>query len=143
MDYNWVKAFHVISVIAWYAGLFYIFRLYVYHVQNQNKPDVCETLIVMERKLLKIIMLPAKILTLISGIMLISMSPEFMKQGWMHAKLLGVLFLFGYHGLAIATQKKFARRDFFLSERACRFINEVPTVCLFLIVIMVIVKPWI
>jgi putative membrane protein len=130
----------VIAVIAWYAGLFYIFRLYVYHVQKRDEPAVVATLEVMERRLLRAIMVPAMIVTLAMGIWMLVLNPSLLRMPWMHTKLLGVVLLLGYHGLASHTRKRFAKGDFYLTETACRFINEVPTVLLFLIVISVIVR---
>ena len=140
MTYLWVKAFHVIAVIAWYAGLFYIFRLYVYHVQKRDEPAFTATLEVMERRLLRAIMVPAMIATLGLGIWMLVLNPSLLRMPWMHTKLLGVVLLLGYHGLASHARKRFAKGDYFLTETACRFINEVPTVLLFLVVISVIVR---
>lgn len=139
--YLWVKAFHVIAVIAWYAGLFYIFRLYVYHVQQRDNAAVRATLEVMERRLLRAIMAPAMIVAVSLGITMLIMQPALLQQPWMHAKLGAIVLLLGYHGLASWTRKRFAEGRFVLSETACRAINEVPTVLLLVIVIAVIVRP--
>lgn len=140
-QYLWLKAWHVIAVIAWYAGLFYIFRLYVYHVQHRHDKAVTNVLEVMERRLMRAIMTPAMIIAIGLGAAMLVQQPALLKQPWMHAKLGAVLFLCGYHGLAAWTRKRFAAGDYVLSERACRFINEVPTILLFVIVIAVIVRP--
>lgn len=139
-SYLWVKAFHVIAVIAWYAGLFYIFRLYVYHVQKRNEPAVTATLEVMERRLLRGIMMPAMVLSIGLGATMLWMNPGLLRMPWMHLKLTAIVLLLGYHGLALHTRKRFLQGDYFLSETACRWINEVPTVILFVIVIAVIVR---
>ena len=138
--YLWIKAFHVIAVIAWYAGLFYIFRLYVYHVQKRDEPAVTATLEVMERRLLRGIMMPAMVVSIGLGTTMLWMQPALLKMPWLHLKLTAILFLLGYHGLASHTRKRFLRKEYFLSEAACRWINEVPTVLLFVIVGAVIVR---
>lgn len=140
-SYLWVKSLHVIAVIAWFAGLFYIFRLYVYHVQKRDEPAVTATLEVMERRLLRAIMTPAMVVALGAGATMLYMNPALLKMPWMHAKLGAVLFLFGYHELAAWTRKKFLAGEYVFSEKACRWINEVPTVLLLIIVVAVIVRP--
>jgi putative membrane protein len=126
-----VKALHVIAVIAWYAGLFYIFRLYVYHVQKRSEPAVT----------LRAIMTPAMVVSIGAGAAMLVMNPSLLKMPWMHAKLGAVFFLLVYHGLASWTRKKFLQSEYVLSETACRWINEVPTILLLIIVIGVIVRP--
>lgn len=138
--YLWVKAFHVIAVIAWYAGLFYIFRLYVYHVQKRDEPAVTATLEVMERRLLRGIMMPAMLASISLGSWMLVLNPSLLRMPWMHMKLGAIVLLLGYHGFASHTRKRFLRQDYFLSETACRWINEVPTILLFFIVIGVIVR---
>jgi len=140
--YLWIKAAHLISLIAWYAGLFYIFRLFVYHVKYKAKAGLPEVFEEMERKLMHIIMLPASLLTVATGVTLIVLNPEWMAQGWLHAKLTVLVFLFGYHGYASKVRKRFAQKDYFLSEKACRMINEVPTLILVVVVLLVVLKPF-
>jgi protoporphyrinogen IX oxidase len=140
-SYLWWKAWHVIAVIAWYAGLFYIFRLYVYHVQHRDDRTVTATLEVMERRLIRAIMTPAMVVALGCGTAMLVQNPGLLRLPWMHAKLGAVTFLLGYHGLASWVRRKFAAGEYVLSETACRWINEVPTVLLFVIVIAVIVRP--
>ena len=143
MLYNWLRAFHIIGVVAWFAGLFYIFRLYVYHVENKHKPEVVEVLTTMERKLYRIIMTPAMVLTTGFGVGLFSLMPQhYLHQGWFHAKLLGLVGLFVYHFYSGKVGRDFARGKVELSSRQCRMINEAPTVLLFLIVPLVVLKPW-
>lgn len=139
--YLWLKAWHVIAVIAWYAGLFYIFRLYVYHVQKRGDASVTATLEVMERRLMRAIMNPAMILAIGLGATMLYQNPALLRMPWMHAKLGAVVFLLGYHGLASWVRKRFAAGDYVLTEVQCRIINEVPTLLLFVIVIAVIVRP--
>lgn len=139
--YLWLKAWHVIAVIAWYAGLFYIFRLFVYHVQQRDDPAVTATLAIMERRLIRAIMNPAMVIAVGLGITMIVRQPFLLRMPWMQAKLGAVVLLLAYHGLASWVRKRFAAGDYVLSETACRVINEVPTLLLFVIVIAVIVKP--
>jgi len=141
MSYLWLKAFHIIFMVAWFAGLFYIFRLFVYHAKFQNEPKMREAYTLMERKLLYIIMHPAMALTILFGFLLIAQNPSVLSAAWFHAKLLLVLFLVIYQIFAGITHKRFARGEFFLSEKACRVINEVPTLILIGVVILVVVKP--
>jgi protoporphyrinogen IX oxidase len=142
MLYLWLKAFHIIFMVAWFAGLFYIFRLFVYHAKYRDQDNMRQAYALMERKLLYVIMHPAMLLTLLLGILLIALNPAVLRAPWFHAKLLGVALLVGYQVFAGITAKRFARGDFFLSEKACRFINEVPTLLLIAIVILVVIKPW-
>jgi putative membrane protein len=142
MLYNILKVVHLVSIVAWFAGCFYIFRLFVYHVQNKNKPETAAVFETMERKLLRMIMNPAMILTLATGISLVVLVPEWLKQGWLHVKIAFVVFLIGYHHYALYVWKKFCKKEFILSEKACRWINEIPTLILIVIVAMVILKPF-
>lgn len=140
-SYLWIKAFHVIAVVAWFAGLFYIFRLFVYHVQQRHEPAVVATLTVMERRLMRAIMAPAMIVAITLGAWMIALQPSLLRMPWLHMKLGAVFLLLGYHGFASYTRKRLARGDYFLSEKACRAINEVPTLLLMVIVVAVIVRP--
>lgn len=139
MTYLFIKAFHLIFMVAWFAGLFYMFRLFVYHAENQDKPEVTAVLKVMAHKLYKIITVPAMVLTWIFGITLIVMRPELMQQGWLHGKLLLVFLLSGYTGFIGATRKKFANDQIKYSSKACRWLNEVPTIFLVVIIILAVV----
>ena len=136
--YLWIKAWHVIAVIAWFAGLFYVFRLYVYHVQHRNEPQVVATLTLMERRLLHAIMGPAMVIAVGLGATMVVRQPGFLRQGWLQLKLAAVAGLLGYHALAEWVHARFAAGDYVLSERACRIVNEVPTVLLIIIVSAVI-----
>lgn len=141
VSYGLFKALHIISFVAWFAGLFYIFRLFVYHVENKDKPETIAVFEVMERKLLRFICLPAMILTTLFGLALLHKMPAYVQQGWFHVKLGALFFLFGYHGYASKIRKKFAAGEFVLTSKQCRMINEVPTLLLFVIVLMVVLKP--
>lgn len=102
---------------------------------------MCETYALMEKKLIFIIMNPAMILTILFGILLIRLNPSVMLAAWFHAKLSMVLILIGYHMFSLMTYRRFSEKDFFLSEKACRFINEIPTLVLITVIILVVVKP--
>ena len=142
VDYHWLRAFHIIGVVTWFAGLFYIFRLYVYHVENHDKPDVTALLAVMERRLYRGICWPSMVVTAIFGVLLFSDRPAgYLAQPWFQVKLLGLAVVFGYHFYAGIVRKQLAAGTCHLTSRQCRLINEVPTVPLVLIVIMAVVKP--
>lgn len=139
----WLKALHIIGVVAWFAGLFYIFRLYVYHIENAAEPKVVAVLEVMERRLYRAICTPAMLWTTAFGLALWSLDPRgYLAAPWFHGKLAGLLVLFGYHGYAGVVRKRLLEGRCRLTSRKARMINEVPTLCLVFIVIMVVVKPW-
>ena len=142
MAYEWVKALHVISIIAWMAGMLYLPRLYVYHAAAAPGSEASETFKVMERRLLRAIMNPAMIAAWVFGIAMIVMIPEWMKQGWLHAKLLCVIGLTAVHMLLAKWRKDFEADRNTRPQRTFRIWNEVPTVLMIAIVIFVIVKPF-
>lgn len=140
--YLWLKAFHIIAVVAWFAGLFYIFRLYIYHIEATSD-EVKQTLAVMERKLLRIIMNPAMMVALLLGCGLIAARwPVIMKSGWFHVKLLFVIGLMGYHHYAAKVRKQLEAGSCKLTSKQARLINELPTLVLFVVVILAVVKPF-
>ncbi len=141
MPYLWFKAFHIIFMVAWFAGLFYIFRLFVYHVKFREEPKLREAYSLMERKLLYAIMHPAMALTFLFGFGMIWLNPSLWAQKWLHMKLSLVALLLGYQIFAGITHKRFKKGNFFLSEKACRFINEFPALILIAAVLLVIFKP--
>tara|TARA_R110000868_G_scaffold2809_8_gene19392 strand:- start:1300 stop:1746 length:447 start_codon:yes stop_codon:yes gene_type:complete len=140
--YLWIKALHVISVIFWMAGMAYLPRLYVYHSMAEVGSAQSETFKVMEQRLLRGIINPAMIATLIFGVAMIWANPDLMKQGWFHAKLGFVFLMFGAHGAYSKYRKDFAADRNTRSTRFYRIVNEVPPVLVVLIVILVIVKPF-
>lgn len=142
MSYEWVKALHVISIIAWMAGLLYLPRLYVYHTAAPAGSPQSETFKVMERRLLNAICTPAMIASYLFGIWMLVLTPEWMQQGWMHAKLAFVLGLSAMHGLMSRWRRDFAADRNRRSHRFYRVMNEIPTVLMIGIVIFVIVKPF-
>ena len=136
----WVKAFHIIAVVCWFAALFYLPRLFVYHVQSADQVSR-DRFVMMERKLMRGIATPSMIATLILGFWLLYYFPGYMSYGWMHAKLTLVVFLVGYHHMCSAYMKKLAKGTNTKSEKFFRIFNEVPAVLLVAIVILVVVKP--
>jgi protoporphyrinogen IX oxidase len=138
----WIKALHIIAVIAWMAGLFYLPRLYVYHTRQALGSETDELFKVMERRLLKAIMRPACVVALLAGGYLVTSSGFAWSDNWVSLKLLGVLGLLIYHGMLENYCAKFARGWRGGSERYFRILNEVPTVLLIWIVIFVVVKPF-
>lgn len=142
MLYEWIKALHVISIIAWMAGLLYLPRLFVYHCQVQAGSEASETFKVMERRLLRAIMNPAMIAAYVFGIAMIVLTPEWMKQGWLHAKLLFVLLLTASHMMMARWRRDFAEDRNTRPQRFFRIANEVPTLLMIGIVVFVVVKPF-
>jgi putative membrane protein len=142
MTYLYLKAVHLIGVVSWFAGLFYIFRLFVYHTENRDNQAISSLLCVMERRLYYAIMWPAMVLTLIMGASMIAMNPELLNAHWMRAKLFFVLILIAYHLFSGHVRKQFATRNFFLTSRQCRVINEVPTLILIVVMLLVILRPF-
>ncbi|AIB13098.1 hypothetical protein ABAZ39_14130 [Azospirillum argentinense] len=142
MLYLWVKALHVISIIAWMAGLLYLPRLFVYHCETAPGSESSERFKVMERRLLRAIMNPAMGAAYLFGIAMIVMEPAWMKQGWLHAKLLFVLALTGTHMMMARWRKDFEADRNTRPQRFFRMWNEAPTLLMIGIVIFVIVKPF-
>jgi protoporphyrinogen IX oxidase len=140
--YPWIKAFHVISMIAWMAATFYLPRLFVYHCQVPRGSAESERFKVMENRLMKAIMNPAMIATWCFGILLV-LTPGVIdwSAGWWHVKLTCVLLMSGLHGAMSRWRKDFLHDRNRRSEKFYRIANEVPTVLMVIIVIMVIVKP--
>jgi putative membrane protein len=136
----WIKALHVIFMVTWFAGLFYLPRLFIYHLQATT-PTEHERFAVMERKLYAIMTI-GMVLTWAFGIWLITLVPEYMKMGWLHAKLTLVVALSGYHGWLKVNLRKFAAGTNTRSDTFWRWANEVPVLALFGAVILVIVKPF-
>lgn len=139
----WIKAFHVISVISWMAGQFYLPRLFVYHCQAKVGSEESERFKVMERKLLRMIINPAMILAFIFGILL-ALMPGMINWNakWWVVKLVAILLLTAYHGACVLWWKQFLNDQNRHSENYYRLMNEVPTVLMIVIVIMVVVQPF-
>lgn len=139
--YLWIKSLHIIAVIAWMAALLYLPRLFVYHTGAAAGSELSETFKVMEGKLLKVIMTPAMIGAWIFGLAL-AFTPGVAWDGWLHLKLVLVLGLSGLHGYLAVCRRAFAEDRNERSERFFRLLNEVPTVIMIAVVILVIVKPF-
>lgn len=138
----WVKAFHIIAVVAWFAGLFYLPRLFVYHADTHDKISI-DRFKIMERRLYYGITWPAGLLTTCLGIILIAYNPSYyLKAGWLHAKLALVLLLWSYHLLCGHYLKSFAKDSNPKSSRFYRLFNELPTLLLISIVLLVVIKPF-
>lgn len=142
MSYEWVKALHVISVIAWMAGMLYLPRLYVYHATEPVGSPTSEKFKIMERRLLRAIINPAMISSFIFGIWMLVLTPEWLSQPWMHAKLTAILGMAVMHTLLARWRRAFAEDRNPHSHTFYRAMNEIPTVLMIFIVIMVIVKPF-
>ncbi len=140
--YLCLKAFHIMAVIAWFAGLFYIFRLFVYHLETDSE-DVKRLMETAEQKLLRIIMNPAMMLAWILGLSLIALQwPGIMKQGWLHIKLLFVILLTAYHMYAAKVRKQLLAGTCQLTGKQARLINEIPAVIMIVVVLMVELQPF-
>ncbi len=139
----WIKAFHIISVIAWMAALLYLPRLFVYHATAIPGSDKSETFKIMERRLLKAIATPALVASfLFGGILLAALSPAEFTAGWIQLKLAAVVGLAVLHGLFARWQRNFANDRNTLQAGFYRMVNEVPTLLLVLIVILAVVRPF-
>ncbi|HEX7969462.1 MAG TPA: protoporphyrinogen oxidase HemJ [Stellaceae bacterium] len=141
--YPWVKAFHIVSVVAWMAGLLYLPRLFVYHAEARPGSETSETFKVMERRLLRGIMNPAMIAAYFFGILLVLM-PGVVEwsQGWIYIKLACVAALTVIHHTLATWRRDFAADANRHPAKLYRMVNEIPTILLILIVIMVVVKPF-
>jgi len=142
--YEWLKAIHISFVIFWMAGLLYLPRLYVYHSNSIKGGELDLKMIEAERNLIKIIITPAMVITLISGIiLLINYNLEILQSSlWLPLKLLLLLLLFGYNGYLTKQRKLFALGERPKSEKFFRLINEIPALMTIFIVILVVVKPF-
>lgn len=139
--YLWIKAVHVIAIISWMAGLLYLPRLFVYHTQASPGSEASETFKVMERRLLKAIMTPAMVLSWVLGMVMATEGGLF-DHSWFHLKFIMVLGLTGAHIFLMHCKDAFAYDRNTRSERFFRVLNEVPTLLMIGIVILVIVRPF-
>ena len=141
--YLWIKALHIIAVIAWLAGMLYLPRLFVYHCGAEPGSKQSEDFKIMERKLLRGITTPSMIITFISGAILLgSMDRDVWLEVWLHAKLTLVVVLLAYHGLMSRWRRDFEADENVRSAKFYRWMNEVPAVVMGGIVIFVVVKPF-
>jgi putative membrane protein len=137
----WIKALHILAVISWMAGMLYLPRLFVYHTGAARGSEASETFKTMERRLLKGIMNPAMIVTWLSGLY-IAYAFGYFRAPWLHAKLGLVVLLSAFHGYLVGRVRAFAEDRNDKSQRFYRFINEVPTLLMIVIVVLVVVKPF-
>lgn len=140
--YSWIKVLHLTALISWFAGLFYLPRLFVYYAETPESV-VRQTLLVMQRKLYKIIMVPASLVTLFSGGTLLAMQWNVHGgRAWVYIKILLVAFLYGYQHFLRKIVRGFELGRSPRSGRYYRILNEIPTVVLILILILVVIKPF-
>lgn len=140
--YPWLRAFHILSVIAWMAGMLYLPRLFVYHMSASPGGELEETLKLQERRLLKGIVNPAMIAAWLFGLLMLAANPPLLQEAWMHAKLTLVVAMSALHGFYASAQKKFARGERPRTERFWRIANEAPFVLAIFIVIFAVVEPF-
>jgi putative membrane protein len=138
--YDWVKALHVIAVISWMAGMLYLPRLFIYHCEAEKGSKQSETFKLMEQRLLKVIINPAMVIAWVTGLWLAWQAGWF-KAGWFHGKLALVVALSAAHGYFSAATRAFAEDRNTRDQRHWRIMNEMPTLLMIAIVVLVIVKP--
>ncbi len=137
----WVKAVHILAIIAWMAGMLYLPRLFVYHADAPKGSDVSETFKVMERRLLKGIVNPSMVLVFLTGFTLVYLTEDW-RDGWWQAKFILVLGLAGLHGYFARCVRTFGEDGNKRSARFYRILNEAPTVLMIVIVVLAVVKPF-
>lgn len=138
----WLKAFHIIAIVTWFAALFYLPRLFVYHAMSEDTISK-ERFKIMERKLYRGIMTPSMIVVIVLGIWMITYNPNYyLSAAWMHVKLALVTFLVAYHFACGSLLKKFAQDSNDKGHVFYRWFNEVPVLFLIAIVILVVVRPF-
>lgn len=145
MEYNYIKALHLIFVITWFAGLFYVPRLFIYHIEATQKPQpdkdiLTQQLKIMTKRLWYIITWPSAVLATLFAVWLLILVPGWLQQSWMHVKLAFVALLIAYHIKNQMIFKQFQNDDIRWTSNAMRFWNEGPTLILFAVVFLVILK---
>jgi putative membrane protein len=145
MAYFWFKAFHIIGVVVWFAGLFYLVRLFIYHVEANDEPEPAPAILkqqyeLMEKRLYNIITTPGMIVTVAMAIGMLVLEPDLLHQGWMHVKLTFVGVLLIYHFYCARLMQALAEGTCGWSGRQLRALNEAPTVLLVSIVLLVVFK---
>lgn len=139
--YDWIKVLHVVAVISWMVGLFYLPRIFVYHADTEPDSDTSLTFVVMERRLLKVIMAPAMMISWGAGLYLAWQGFAFAGT-WLWIKILAVIGLTGFHVYLTRAARRFAAGKNRVTARRWRMLNEIPTVMMIVAIIMVIVKPF-
>ncbi len=145
MAYSWFKAFHIIGFVVWFAGLFYLVRLFIYHVEANQEPEPAQTILknqyqIMEKRLYGIITTPGMYVTIAMAIGIISTETDVLKEPWLHFKLLFVAILIGYHHYCGRLMKQLAANECRWSSQHLRVLNEAPTLLLVVIVMLAIFK---
>lgn len=145
MAYYWFKAFHLIGIVVWFAGLFYLVRLFVYHAEAFQKSEPAQSILkqqyeLMEKRLYNIITTPGMIVTVSMAIALISTEPDVLKSGWLHIKFVFVGLLLAYHFWCGRIMKKLAQGENTWSGQKFRALNEAPTLLLLVIVLLAVFK---
>jgi putative membrane protein len=145
MAYFWFKAFHLIGVVVWFAGLFYLVRLFVYHAEANEQPEPARGILkaqyeIMEKRLYSIITNPGMMVTVAMAIGLISTEPEILKSGWLHIKLAFVALLLVYHFFCKRIMKQLAKDECQWTGQQFRALNEAPTLLLVIIVLLAVFK---
>ncbi len=145
MAYYWYKAFHLIGIVVWFAGLFYLVRLFVYHAEAALEPEPAQSIlkkqyVIMEKRLYNIITTPGMLVTVAMAIGLISTEPEILKSGWLHFKLAFVALLLGYHHYCGRIMKKLEKDECNWTGQQFRVLNEAPTLLLVIIVLLAVFK---
>ena len=145
MAYYWFKAFHLIGIVVWFAGLFYLVRLFVYHAEASEQPEPAQTILknqyqLMEKRLYNIITTPGMAVTVVMAIGLIYTEPEILKSGWLHIKLTFVVVFLAYHFYCGRIMKQLAKNECQWTGQQFRALNEAPTVLLVVIVLLAVFK---
>ena len=145
MTYQYVLAIHIIFVVCWFAALFYIVRLFIYHTEAQEKPEPEKTILsqqfeIMERRLWNVISVPSMILTVAAGAVMLYLIPEWLHQPWMHIKLTFVFLLLIYHFICQDKIKQMRKGIYTWTSTQLRLWNEVATIFLFAIVFLAVLK---
>ena len=135
------KALHIISVMSWMAGMLYLPRLFVYHAQLTPDSPTHALFKVMERRLLRYIINPAMIASLLFGVIMFIANPSLLHDGWMHGKMTALIGMFAVHGMLSRYRRDFENDANRHDHKFYRYLNEAPTVLMIIIVVMVIVKP--
>jgi len=145
MAYQWFKSFHIVGFTVWFAGLFYLVRLFIYHVEANEQPEPARSILkeqyqIMEKRLYSIITTPGMLVTIAMAIGIISTEPEIIYQRWLHIKLGLVALLIGYHFYCRSLMRKLAVNECKWSSQQLRGLNELPTLFLVAIVLLAIFK---
>lgn len=145
MAYYWFKAFHIIGVVVWFAGLFYLVRLFIYHIEAEAEPEPAQGILkkqytIMEKRLYGIITTPGMVVTVAMAVGLLVQMPEYLKDSWMHIKLGLVAVLLAYHFYCGRLMRQLHRGECRWSGQQLRALNEAPTLLLVAIVMLVIFK---